>query len=89
MDQPLPDYGGVVRPNAHSVYDRIYGENKAAECGCSSDKRKYWLEALRVDPGLVREVFHHNQTLFVIGRASRGARPRNGPKCSANNRGPL
>jgi transposase len=68
VDRLLPDYRGIVVADAHTVYDHIYGPDKASEAGCWSHTRKYFLDALRVDPVLVREPFEYIQTLFAIER---------------------
>jgi transposase len=68
VDRLLPDYRGTVVADAHAVYDHIYGPHKATEAGCWSHTRKYVLEALRVDPVLVREPFEYVQALFAIER---------------------
>jgi transposase len=68
VDRLLPNYRGTVVADAHVVYDHIYGADKANEAGCWSHTRKYFLEALRIDPILVREPFQYIQTLFAIER---------------------
>jgi transposase len=75
VDRLLPDYRGIVVADAHLVYDHIYGPEKATEAGCWSHMRKYFLDALRVDPILVREPFQLIQTLFVIERGIKRAPP--------------
>jgi transposase len=68
VDRLLPDYRGIVVADAHVVYDHLYGPGKASEAGCWSHTRKYFLDALRIDPVLVREPFEYIQTLFAIER---------------------
>jgi transposase len=75
VDDLLPGYRGTVVADAHTVYDHIFGPEKASEAGCWSHTRKYFLEALRIDPILVREPFQLIQTLFVIERAIKRAPP--------------
>lgn len=75
VDRLLPHYRGVVVADAHLVYDHLYGPEKAIEAGCWSHTRKYFLDALRVDPILVREPFQLIQTLFVIERGIKRAPP--------------
>jgi len=68
VDRLLPDYRGIVVADAHTVYDHLFGPEKATEAGCWSHTRKYFLDALRIDPVLVREPFQVIQTLFLIER---------------------
>jgi transposase len=68
VDRLLPGYRGTVVADAHVVYDHIYGADKATEAGCWSHTRKYFLDALRIDPILVREPFQYIQSLFTIER---------------------
>jgi len=68
VDRLLPGYRGIVVADAHVVYDHIYGPGKASEAGCWSHLRKYFLDALRIDPVLVREPFEYIQALFAIER---------------------
>ena len=68
VDRLLPDYRGIVVADAHTVYDHLYGPQKATEAGCWSHTRKYFLDAVRIDPALVREPFQLIQTLFLIER---------------------
>jgi len=68
VDRLLPSYRGTVVADAHVVYDHIYGNDKANEAGCWSHTRKYFLDALRIDPVLVREPFQYIQSLFAIER---------------------
>lgn len=75
VDRLLPGYRGTVVADAHLVYDHIFGPEKASEAGCWSHTRKYFLDALRVDPILVREPFQLIQTLFVIERGIKRAPP--------------
>jgi transposase IS66 family protein len=64
----LPDYRGIVVADAHTVYDHLYGPQKATKAGCWSHTRKYFLDAVSIDPVLVREPFQLIQTLFLIER---------------------
>jgi transposase len=89
VDRLLPGYDGIVVADAHSVYDHIYGEKKALEAGCWSHTRKYWLDALLIDPILVREPFQHIQTLFVIERGIRGAPAEHRAKIRREQSGPI
>jgi len=66
VDRLLPNYRGTVVADAHVVYDHIFGPEKATEAGCWSHTRKYVLDALRIDPVLVREPFEYIQALFAI-----------------------
>ena len=75
VDRLLPDYRGIVVADAHTVYDHIFGPEQATEAGCWSHTRKYFLDALRIDPILVREPFELIQTLFVLERAIKRAPP--------------
>jgi transposase len=75
VDRLLPDYRGIVVADAHLVYDHLYGPGKATEAGCWCHTRKYFLDALRIDPILVREPFQLIQTLFVIERGIKRAPP--------------
>jgi transposase len=68
VDRLLPRYQGTVVADAHVVYDHIYGNDKANEAGCWSHTRKYFLDALRIDPILVRQPFQYIQSLFAIER---------------------
>jgi transposase len=68
VDRLLPDYRGIAVADAHTVYDHLYGPGKATEAGCWSHTRKYFLDALAIDPVLVREPFLDIQALFVIER---------------------
>lgn len=68
VDRLLSGYRGIIVADAHVVYDHTYGPEKASEAGCWSHLRKYFLEALRIDPVLVREPFEYIQTLFAIER---------------------
>jgi transposase len=68
VDRLLPNYRGTVVADAHVVYDHIYGDDKANEAGCWSHTRKYFLDALRIDPIVVREPFQYIQSLFAIER---------------------
>ncbi len=68
VDRLLPNYRGTVVADAHVVYDHLYGADKANEAGCWSHTRKYFLDALRIDPILVREPFQYIQSLFAIER---------------------
>jgi transposase len=69
VDRLLPAYRGTVVADAHVVYDHLYGAGKAQEAGCWSHLRKYVLDALRIDPILVREPFQYIQSLFAIERS--------------------
>jgi transposase len=69
VDRLLPGYRGTVVADAHVVYDHLYGADKANEAGCWSHLRKYVLDALRIDPILVREPFQYIQSLFAIERS--------------------
>jgi transposase len=68
VDRLLANYRGIVVADAHTVYDHIYGPEKASEAGCWSHTRKYFLDALRIDPILVRQPFEYIQALFAIER---------------------
>jgi len=68
VDRLLPGYRGTVVADAHVVYDHIYGADKANEAGCWSHTRKYFLDALRIDPIWVRAPFQYIQSLFAIER---------------------
>jgi hypothetical protein len=75
VDRLLPNYSGTVVADAHSVFDHIYGPTKATEAACWSHTRKYFLDALSVDPVQVREPFQYIQALFVIERSINRAPP--------------
>jgi len=81
VDRLLPEYRGILVADAHVVYDHLYGAEKASEAGCWSHTRKYFLDALRIDPVLVREPFEYIQALFAIERRiiSRAPPPQRGP----------
>jgi transposase len=89
VDRLLPDYRGVVVADAHIVYEHIYGPEKANEAGCWSHTRKYFLDALRVDPILVREPFQQIQTLFLIERGIKRAPPPERGKIRREKSGPV
>ena len=89
VDELLPDYRGTVVADAHAVYDHIYGPAKANEAGCWSHTRKYFLDALRIDPILVREPFQLIQTLFVIERGIKRAPPPEREKIRREKSGPV
>jgi transposase len=89
VDELLPDYRGTVVADAHVVYDHIYGPEKANEAGCWSHTRKYFLDALRIDPLLVREPFQYIQTLFVIERGLKRAPPPEREKLRREKSGPV
>lgn len=90
VDRLLPDYRGTVVADAHVVYDHIYGPDKASEAGCWSHTRKYFLDALRIDPILVRQPFDYIQALFAIERRviNRAPPPERG-KLRQEKSGPL
>lgn len=88
VDELLPDYRGTVVADAHTVYDHLFGPAKATEAGCWSHTRKYFLDALRIDPLLVREPFQLIQTLFVIERGIKRAPPPEREKLRREQSGP-
>jgi hypothetical protein len=89
VDQLLSGYRGTVVADAHSVYDHIYGPEKAAEAGCWSHTRKYFLDALTIDPMLVREPFQLIQTLFLIERTIERAPPHQRAGVRREQSGPI
>lgn len=89
VDRLLPHYRGIVVADAHLVYEHLYGPEKATEAGCWSHTRKYFLDALRIDPILVREPFQLIQTLFVIERGIKRAPPPEREKIRREKSGPV
>jgi transposase len=89
VDRLLPDYRGIVVADAHAVYDHLYGPQKATEAGCWSHTRKYFLDALSIDPVLVREPFQYIQTLFRIERRIDRAPPAARARVRREQSGPL
>jgi transposase len=89
VDDLLPGYRGTVVADAHAVYDHLYGPEKANEAGCWSHTRKYFLDALGIDPILVREPFQLIQRLFVIERGIKRAPPPERDKIRREQSGPV
>jgi transposase len=89
VDRLLPDYRGTVVADAHSVYDHLYGPAPAAEAGCWSHTRKYFLDALLIDPALLREPFQWIQALFRIERTIERAPPHDRARVRREQSGPL
>jgi transposase len=89
VDQLLPGYRGTVVADAHSVYDHLYGPQKATEAGCWSHTRKYLLDALTIAPVLVREPFQWIQALFLIERTIERAPPQERARVRREQSGPI
>jgi transposase len=89
VDRLLPGYRGTVVADAHSVYDHIFGPQQATEAGCWSHTRKYFLDALTIDPVLVREPFEHIQALFLIERMIDRAPPPERARVRREQSGPI
>ena len=89
VDRLLPGYRGTVVADAHSVYDHIFGSQQATEAGCWSHTRKYFLDALTIDPVLVREPFQYIQALFLIERTIDRAPPPELTRVRREQSGPL
>jgi len=89
VDTLLPGYRGTVVADAHVVYDHLFGPELASEAGCWSHTRKYFLEALRVDPLLVREPFQLIQTLFALERQILRAPPPGRAQLRRDQSGPV
>jgi len=89
VDTLLPGYRGTVVADAHVVYDHPFGPEQATEAGCWSHARQYMLEALRVDPLLVREPFQLVQTLFALERQILRAPPPQRAQLRRDKSGPI
>lgn len=68
VDQLVGDYKGHLVVDAHTVYDHLFGVDKATEVACWAHLRQYVLEALATDEDRVREGLACIQALFLIER---------------------
>jgi len=68
VDALLPDYKGFVVADAHSVYNHLYKDGGAAECGCWSHARRYFWKSMAADPDRARVALVHIGALFKIER---------------------
>jgi transposase len=89
VDRLLPGYTGTVVADAHTVYDHLYGDGKATAAGCWSHTRKYFLEALLIEPERLREPMACIQALFRIERDIGRAPPLTRARVRAENSKPI
>ena len=69
VDRMLKGYEGYVVADAHAVYDHLFGENGAIECGCWAHARRYYFKALGSDPERARVGLGMINALFRIERS--------------------
>jgi len=68
VDQLLPDYKGYIVADAHNVYDHLYKDGGAVECGCWSHCRRYFWKSMAADPDRARVALVHIGALFKVER---------------------
>jgi transposase len=69
VDRMLEGYQGYVVADAHTVYDHLFGENGATECGCWAHGRRYHFKSLGTDPDRARVALGMINALFRIERS--------------------
>jgi transposase len=68
VDRMLKGYKGYVVADAHSVYDHLYGADKATEVACWAHARRYHFKAFETDPERARVALSMIGALFKIER---------------------
>jgi len=68
VDALLPDYKGFIVADAHNVYDHLYKDGGAVECGCWSHARRYFWKSMLSDPDRARVALAHIGALFKVER---------------------
>lgn len=72
VDRMLRGYKGYLVADAHSVYDHLYGDDKATEVACLAHARRYFFKAFDTDPERARAALSMIGALFRIERELAG-----------------
>lgn len=68
VDELLGDYDGYAVVDAHSVYDHLFGDDKATEVACWGHARAYFFKTVGSEPEIAREFLANLRLLFLLER---------------------